>query len=40
MALEGMFLFSVNYLLMYLAEIHFTSGLVAVIFSSYPDQRL
>lgn len=34
MALQGLFLFSVNYWLIYLAEIHVTSGLVAVIFSS------
>ena len=33
MALQGLFLFSVNYWLIYLAEIHVTSGLVAVIFS-------
>jgi drug/metabolite transporter (DMT)-like permease len=34
MALQGLVLFSVNYWLIYLAEIHVTSGLVAVIFSS------
>lgn len=34
MALLGMFLFSLNYWLVYLAEIHLTSGLVAVLFSS------
>jgi len=34
MALQGLVLFSVNYWLMYLAEVHVTSGLVAVIFSS------
>ncbi len=33
MALQGLFLFSVNYWFIYLAEIHLTSGLVAVIFS-------
>jgi drug/metabolite transporter (DMT)-like permease len=33
MALQGLFLFSVNYWFIYLAEIHVTSGLVAVIFS-------
>jgi drug/metabolite transporter (DMT)-like permease len=33
MALQGLVLFSVNYWLIYLAEIHVTSGLVAVIFS-------
>jgi drug/metabolite transporter (DMT)-like permease len=34
MALQGLVLFSVNYWLIYLAELHVTSGLVAVIFSS------
>ena len=34
MALQGLVLFSVNYWLVYLAEVHVTSGLVAVIFSS------
>lgn len=34
MALQGLVLFSVNYWLIYLAEVHVTSGLVAVIFSS------
>ena len=34
MALQGLVLFSVNYWIMYLASIHLTSGLVAVIFSS------
>jgi len=34
MALQGLVLFSVNYWLIYLAEAHVTSGLVAVIFSS------
>ena len=34
MALQGLVLFSVNYWLIYLAEVHLTSGLVAVIFSS------
>lgn len=33
-ALQGVFLFSINYLLVYLAELYLTSGLVAVIFSS------
>jgi drug/metabolite transporter (DMT)-like permease len=34
MALQGLVLFSINYWLIYLAEVHVTSGLVAVIFSS------
>ena len=34
LALLGTFLFSFNYLLVYIAEIHLTSGLVAVVFSS------
>jgi len=34
MALQGLVLFSVNYWLIYLAEVYLTSGLVAVIFSS------
>ncbi len=34
MALLGTFLFSLNYWLVYISEIHLTSGLVAVIFSS------
>ena len=34
MALQGLVLFSINYWLIYLAEVHLTSGLVAVIFSS------
>jgi len=34
MVLQGLVLFSVNYWLIYLAEAHVTSGLVAVIFSS------
>ena len=34
MALQGMVLFSVNYWIIYLASVHLTSGLVAVIFSS------
>jgi drug/metabolite transporter (DMT)-like permease len=34
MALQGLVLFSVNYWIMYLASVHLTSGLVAVIFSS------
>ncbi len=33
-ALQGIFLFSINYLLVYLAELYLTSGLVAVIFST------
>jgi drug/metabolite transporter (DMT)-like permease len=33
MALQGMFLFSLNYILVYLAEQNLTSGLVAIIFS-------
>jgi drug/metabolite transporter (DMT)-like permease len=32
-ALQGLLLFSFNYWLVYLAEVHLTSGLVAVIFS-------
>ena len=34
MVLQGLVLFSVNYWIMYLASVHLTSGLVAVIFSS------
>ncbi|MGD8764298.1 MAG: DMT family transporter [Desulfobacteraceae bacterium] len=34
MALQGLVLFSVNYWIIYLASVHLTSGLVAVIFSS------
>ncbi|MEH0019312.1 MAG: DMT family transporter [Desulfobacter sp.] len=34
MALMGLLLFSMNYWLVYLAEVHLTSGLVAVLFSS------
>ncbi len=34
MALQGMLLFGFNYLLFYLAELHLTSGLAAVIFST------
>lgn len=34
MALLGIFLFSVNYWLVYMAELYLTSGLVAVLFSS------
>ncbi|MDP3480230.1 MAG: EamA family transporter [Desulfoprunum sp.] len=34
MALQGVFLFSLNYLLFYLAELQLTSGLAAVIFST------
>ncbi len=34
MALQGVLLFSLNYLLVYLAELRLTSGLVAVIFST------
>lgn len=33
-ALQGTFLFSVNYILVYLAELHLPSGLVAIIFST------
>ena len=34
MALQGLLLFGVNYWLVYLAEVHFASGLVAVLFST------
>jgi drug/metabolite transporter (DMT)-like permease len=34
MALQGLFLFGINYWLVYLAEIHLKSGLVAVLFST------
>ena len=34
MVLLGVFLFSINYWLVYMAEVHLTSGLVAVLFSS------
>ena len=34
MVLQGIFLFSLNYLLFYLAELHLTSGLAAIIFST------
>ena len=34
MALQGLMLFSVNYWIIYLASVHLTSGLVAIIFSS------
>lgn len=34
MALLGILLFSVNYWLVYVAEVHLTSGIVAVVFSS------
>ncbi len=34
LALQGVLLFGLNYWLVYLAEIHLTSGLVAVIFST------
>ncbi|MCK5319605.1 MAG: EamA family transporter [Anaerolineales bacterium] len=34
MALQGFFLFSLNYILVYLAEGYLTSGLVAIVFSS------
>ena len=34
MALLGTFLFSINYWLVYVAELYLTSGLVAVLFSS------
>jgi drug/metabolite transporter (DMT)-like permease len=33
-ALQGAFLFSINYMLVYLAELRLTSGLVAVVFST------
>jgi drug/metabolite transporter (DMT)-like permease len=33
-ALQGLLLFCINYLLVYVAELHLTSGLVAVIFST------
>lgn len=34
MALQGTFLFSVNYILVYLAELYLPSGLVAIVFST------
>ena len=34
MAMQGAFLFAFNYLLFYLAELHLTSGLAAVVFST------
>ena len=34
MALLGLLLFGINYWLVYLAEVHLTSGLVAIVFSS------
>jgi len=34
MALQGVMLFALNYLLFYLAELHITSGLAAVVFST------
>jgi len=34
MLLQGIFLFGLNYLLFYIAELHVTSGLAAVIFST------
>lgn len=34
MALQGLLLFGINYWLVYLAEIHLKSGLVAVLFST------
>jgi len=34
MALQGTLLFSINYWLVYLAELHLTSGLVAIVFST------
>jgi len=34
MALQGTFLFGINYWLVYLAEVHLKSGLVAVVFST------
>src|SRR3989304_4466502 len=33
-ALQGLLLFSANYIMVYFAELYITSGLVAVIFSS------
>ena len=33
MALQGLLLFSLNYIMVYLAEVYLTSGLVAIIFS-------
>jgi drug/metabolite transporter (DMT)-like permease len=33
MALQGLLLFSINYIMVYMAEIYLTSGLVAIIFS-------
>jgi drug/metabolite transporter (DMT)-like permease len=33
-AMQGMFLFALNYLLFYIAELHITSGLAAVVFST------
>ncbi len=35
MGILGLFLFSLNYWLVYLAVVHLTSGLVAVIFSNF-----
>src|SRR5258707_8861360 len=34
MALQGLLLFGANYVLVYLSEVHISSGLTAVIFSS------
>jgi len=34
MALQGTFLFGINYWLVYLAELHLKSGLVAIVFST------
>jgi drug/metabolite transporter (DMT)-like permease len=34
MALQGTFLFGINYWLVYMAEVHLKSGLVAVVFST------
>ncbi len=34
MALQGTFLFGINYWLVYLAEVHLKSGLVAIVFST------
>ncbi|MBD3290861.1 EamA family transporter, partial [candidate division KSB1 bacterium] len=34
MAAQGFFLFGINYWLVYLAELHLTSGIVAIIFAT------
>ena len=38
-ALQGLFLFSLNYLLVYLAEQYLSSGMVAMIFSTIDPRR-